>query len=287
MKILKKIKREVTIGLSKLCLKKTRVNYLGLDLKVPVLYGMGSGYFVPAELWMGDCMKIFLEQKEGAVIDIGANVGVYLVKLRVWDRERSYYGFEPNQACTFYCQELIRMNKFRNSFIFPFALSDNPGIRTLHAKDRSDKGGTIHLFAKDNTENLDYSFDAAVMQGDSVIDTLDLDKMSVIKVDVEGAELEVLAGLKGTIGKFRPFIYCEILLPPHESDPAFEEIYRRRDQIFRLLLGLDYTIIGRTHSGELTQINNAEELDNKFDENFICSPKENLAELTEKLKLIE
>lgn len=42
-------------------------------------------------------------------------------------------------------------------------------------------------------------------------DDLSIDDISVIKIDVEGSELEVLQGLIETIDKFSPFILFEVL----------------------------------------------------------------------------
>ena len=41
------------------------------------------------------------------------------------------------------------------------------------------------------------------------LDELELDRFHFLKVDVEGAELDVLKGAKNSIGKFKPLIFCE------------------------------------------------------------------------------
>lgn len=48
-------------------------------------------------------------------------------------------------------------------------------------------------------------------RGDDVICRLKISSMALIKIDVEGAEFEVLHGLKVSIKKYRPFIIFEVL----------------------------------------------------------------------------
>ena len=118
MTVLQKIRRELLKPLSRLCVKSARVNYFGLNLKVPLIHGLGAGYLVPADDWMSKCLSIFLTNKKGAIVDIGANIGLYMVKLKALDSQREYYGFEPNPVCNFYTQELISANQFQHVRMF-------------------------------------------------------------------------------------------------------------------------------------------------------------------------
>ncbi len=99
MTVLQKIRHELLKPISQLCLKSARVNYFGLNLKVPLIHGIGAGYLVPGDDWMSKCLSIFLDNKKGAIIDIGANIGLNMVKLKSLDSQRDYYGFEPNPVC--------------------------------------------------------------------------------------------------------------------------------------------------------------------------------------------
>lgn len=52
-----------------------------------------------------------------------------------------------------------------------------------------------------------------VETGDAVLDQLDLDAIAVVKIDVEGAELEALRGLRQSIERHRPWLVFEVLPP--------------------------------------------------------------------------
>ena len=66
-----------------------------------------------------------------------------------------------------------------------------------------------------------------------------LDAISVLKIDVEGAELEVLSSFKDLIKEQQPIILIEIL-PAYEADNTFR--VERQDNIQRILAEADYLI---------------------------------------------
>jgi FkbM family methyltransferase len=241
--VIQKIRRELLKPLSRLCVKSTSVNYFGLNLKVPLIHGLGVGYLVPADEWMSKCLSIFLANKKGAIVDIGANIGLYLVKLKSLDSQREYYGFEPNPVCNFYTKELISANDFQKVRMFPFALSNVRELRRFYAKRKADKMGSLHDYARPG-EIKSNSFDLVTFPGDEFFDLLDIENICTMKIDVEGFELEVLRGVKNTLVKYRPFVFCEIWHLPEKSDPTYGEKYRRAGEICKLMDELDYDIIG-------------------------------------------
>jgi len=243
LSVLQKIRREILKPLSGLCVKSASVNYFGLGLKVPLIHGLGAGYLVPGDEWMSRCLSVFLKQKNGAIVDIGANIGLYMVKLKSLDPDRAYYGFEPNPVCNYYTQELIISNDFQNVRMFPFALSNTKELRRFYAKRKADKMGSLHDYARPG-EIKNNSFDLLTFPGDEFFDLLDIKNICAMKIDVEGFELEVLQGIKNALEKYRPFIFCEIWDLPGKSDPSYEEKHRRGDAICKLLAEIDYDIIG-------------------------------------------
>lgn len=242
IRILNKIRRELYKPLSKLCvLKRASVNYKGLKLTVPIFSGIGPGYLVEGDHWMSECLSVFLKNKSGMIIDVGVNIGLYLVNLRAIDRDRDYLGFEPNAFCNFYTQELIRLNNFHNARILPFALSDISSIRTFHIGRMGDKTGSFHEYACIN--GVKHSFDVYTMKGESLFELINPEHICAVKIDVEGAELEVLRGLAPIIQKRRPYVFCEIWHLPHPEHPTYEQKYTRLVDINALLKEIDYVVL--------------------------------------------
>lgn len=277
--MLRKIKRESVAGLSRLYFDHVSTDYLGLKMKVPLMHGLNNGgYFVPAEFWMGECLKSFVETRKGCVVDVGANVGVYLVKLRVFDRKTEYYGIEPDPACVFYIQELIRLNRFENSRVFCFALADNTEAKRLYTSKTGDKKGSL-IKEQEGNRSLANSFDTLVLNGDFFIESLNLkNPIAAIKIDVEGAELSVLRGLEKTIKKHRPYIYCEIL------DISNKRQEENADSICNLLSANDYAILGICKKTKVFQaLEDVSRAGRDFEEEYVFSPQEYVKDLLRSL----
>jgi len=264
LKSLNKLKREIARGLSNIGLKTVKTNYYGLNLVVPMLHGVGRKLIVPDDPWMSRCLAQQLALKPGAVIDIGANAGIYLVKLRAIDRERQYIGFEPNPLCKYYVSEVIRLNNFKKANCFPFALSNKDEVRTLYASKADDAGASLIQEFK-NEDDLSYSTEVVTVIGDQFIKLLDLpDGISTIKIDVEGAELEVLEGLCETIDKFKPTFYCEIWNPVDDGTPGYQQRLTRLRALFKLLDDYNYVIYGASQDGALNQIRGIEAISHHY-----------------------
>jgi FkbM family methyltransferase len=269
-KILRKAKREWVSLLSKIRLKRVTSNYLGTQLRIPVIHGVfNGGYIVPAELWMGECLKAFVNTKSGVVIDIGVNVGLYLVKLRLISKDREYIGFEPNPFCVFFTQELIRLNGYQHAKVFPIALSESDGVSRFYASVAGDKAGSLVSSSKDMQAQT-HTIDVITMAGDKFIDSLNLEAIAAIKIDVEEAEIFVLNGLKQTIARYRPYIYCEILYI--RDDPVRRQ---RATEIYNLVRSMNYVVLGvQTRTGALDVINDITEINTNYGQEYIFCPEE-------------
>lgn len=221
-----------------------------LNLRIPLVYGLGADHLSRHELpWTHYFLKSLLKITPGALVDIGANVGLYLIWLKSMDKRRQYVGFEPNPACYWYLQELIRHNNFENAKTFPLALSDSRQMRTFFVKRLGDKMGSL-LETHRAEEDKPRSFDLITEPGDPIMDALGLDAIAAMKIDVEGFELEVLHGLRETLAKFGPTVICEIysLDPEH---PEFEVRRERMEKLFAFLASCDYLMLSLGQDNEL------------------------------------
>jgi len=265
MYFLQKLKRELITFFSRTCVRAARNDYLGLDLRYPIIYGMGRGYVIPKELTMGYLLEAFVKSKKGMVIDIGANVGVYLVKLRVIDSEREYVGLEPNPVCVHYVNELIRLNRFKNCRILPVALGRRLDLVTLNARKLGDKTASITANSDEADGLGTFAHSAITMAGDEVIHHLAPREISVIKIDVEGGELEVLLGLQETLKQYRPYLYVEIWAEIGEKQIG---------DLLALIESLDYGVYGLVGKDRLLTVSDASDIQVQFDPNYILVPHE-------------
>lgn len=270
MKYLKKIKREFIAGLSKIYISHVKSNYLGLKIKVPLIHGMrNGGYIVPAEFWMSDCLEAFIGTKKGCVIDIGVNVGLYLVKLKAISDTIPYYGIDSNPACIFYTQELIRLNHFTQAKLFTTALGESNEIADFYTNSNADTMGS--LIKDHHSYNENYSFSTMITTADNLINMLKIKQISVIKIDVEGAEIYVLKGMENTIKQYNPYIYIEILETNTQDkiDTAME--------ICNFIQNMSYSILGiNLHSGQTEAIQDITQVGVDYEANYVFAPNKNL-----------
>ena len=182
------------------------------------------------------------------------NVGQTLLKVKVLDRRRAYVGFETNPRCCQYVEELIRVNRFTDCTLIPTGLSDRSGVTKLwlRANVSFDPSATTIDDVCDAPEALRAQW-AAICRGDDALPHLKIEQLSVVKIDTEGAELEVLTGLTETIGRFRPFIVCEILPVVDARLPAGRARLARQREVERLLRDWRYDVF-RLHADTRLEI---------------------------------
>jgi FkbM family methyltransferase len=202
-------------------------------IRVPLTGGIGFGNLYPGEQWMTAVLSVLLPGRAGAFVDVGVNVGQTMIKVKAFNPELPYIGFEPNPVCYSYSYRLIAENGFANCTLLPVGLSNTAAVAPLFINSDADVGGTT-IPGFRSPEQWAEVRHVAVFPGDAMLATLDNPLVSVIKVDVEGAELEVLEGLRQTLDT-RPFVLCEIL-PVFTTDCAKGRVRKPRQD--RLLANM-------------------------------------------------
>jgi FkbM family methyltransferase len=131
------------------------------------------------------------------VIDVGAHVGYYtLLASMLAGESGSVWAFEPEPTNAAFLREHMSLNHCRNVHVEELAVSNSSG----HAR--------FHLGKGSGTGRLDST-------GDVEVRTIKLAdfceargiRPTALKIDVEGAEAEVLAGARDLIRETRPVIF--------------------------------------------------------------------------------
>jgi FkbM family methyltransferase len=149
--------------------------------------------------------------KDSVFLDVGANQGEFsIAAARI---ARKVLAFEPVSE---YRQRLftnIRLNQFENVQVYPFALSDGDGSLPIYDQNGNFSDGTRHeglptLFpsaARDEAREV-----VPVRRMDDVLREADVDRVDLIKLDIEGAEWVALRGAAETIRTYHPILILEI-----------------------------------------------------------------------------
>lgn len=193
----------------------------------------------------GPVLELLLEhlKDQEVVWDVGAGFGLYALFASARLHAGSVLAFEPEPRIRELLSTNIGLNNAGNITVSPIALGDRDGEVGLFASD-SPNVGTSALVRRTDYPVQDLSTSVRMLRGDSLLARGEAPAPAVLKIDVEGAEALVLAGLADTLqsGRVR-MICCEVhprLLPLYGS-PA--------DQFESFLTSLGFSIMLRHHRG--------------------------------------
>lgn len=129
------------------------------------------------------------------VVDVGANVGYYsLLSSRLVGSLGRVYAVEPSERTRARLLENLALNEANNVTVLPVAAWDADGETMLHY-DMSDAGGSSLRALESPTRSERVSLRCL----DDEIPAAEVPRIAVIKIDIEGAELHALRGLRKTL----------------------------------------------------------------------------------------
>ncbi len=145
-------------------------------------------------------------------VDAGANEGLFsLLAARLVGSDGHVIAVEPSPRELRRLKSNIELNKMDNVTVIEVALSDRCGRTELRIADDEHSG--------QNTMG-DFVWEGLTLAGVETVKTKTLDQMvaemqlsrvDVVKMDIEGAEHEALVGSSRALNEFRPLIIMELL----------------------------------------------------------------------------
>jgi FkbM family methyltransferase len=207
-------------------------------------YGVGfqlleNGAFDPVEVELAVQLLETRRRYHGdgvVAIDCGANIGAHTIEWSIamtgWGsviaieaQERIYYALAGN----------IALNNCFNAIAMHAAVSSETGIMKIPSPDylTASSFGSLELRQCDNNEfigqAIDYSDANMVAIQKITLDALGLARVDLIKIDVEGMEMEALEGGRQLVEKCHPIL-------------LIEQIKTGREQLRAWLLERGYTV---------------------------------------------
>jgi FkbM family methyltransferase len=137
--------------------------------------------------------------------DIGANVGTYTCFAAAELGPGRTVAFEPEPENADRLRENLELNDL-DAEIVQIALSDTDGTVDL-ALTGDEAGEGEHAIATGDNER---TLEVETARGDLIIEERKLSKPTVVKIDIEGAELSVLRGLRETLRENCRLVYVEV-----------------------------------------------------------------------------
>jgi len=142
------------------------------------------------------------------VVDAGAHIGAFtlLAAHRVGPAGK-VLAFEPNPLQRDRLARNVATNGLAQVDVRAEALSDHDGRALLHLSDDETRSGNASLAAGHGSAG---AVPVDLIRLDDLRDLLGLGCVDLIKLDVEGAEADVIAGASATIDACRPAIVFEV-----------------------------------------------------------------------------
>jgi FkbM family methyltransferase len=160
-------------------------------------------------------------------IDVGANSGYFtiLAGARVGPEGR-VLAFEPNPVVRRRLLRHVDLNRMNDRVrVFDTAIADRDADAvSLFISCRTDNSGLSSLAPSSaalasGELSRDVKVPVRTSRFDSWMRTAPVSRIDMLKIDIEGAELAALHGMRRTLDRFRP---CTIVCETHEDGPAVE-----------------------------------------------------------------
>jgi FkbM family methyltransferase len=170
-------------------------------------------------------LKLFiaLSKKSKTIIDIGANTGVYSISAAIHNPKANFFSFEPYNINLNRFKKNINLNNLANVAVIPNAMGDENGKINITIPENNQICDVVS--AKHDFTNQFYKKWIKYKTQPVSVTTLDyfvierkLNKIDLIKIDVEDFEEAVLKGGETCLKEQNPVILCEIFVTQKKID---------------------------------------------------------------------
>jgi FkbM family methyltransferase len=189
------------------------------------------------------------------VIDLGANIGYFtLILAKLVGPTGKVFAFEPDPRNLALLKKNVEYNNYKNVIIVPKAVSNVNDKCTLYTGQKT--FGQNKIYKPKNTKTQKFiPIDSETVRLDDFFKTNGLlDKISFIKMDIEGAEFLALSGMKEILKlnkNIKIFTEAEI--------SYLEDAGSSYDQFIDLLTENDFTFsLADNRSETLTKVNKSQ-----------------------------
>ncbi len=183
-----------------------KIQHYGYEIENDIFWkGLKGGWEkVSMDLW------IRLSKKSDVILDIGANTGIYSLVSETLRPNAKIYAFEPVKRVFDKLVNNIALNNF-SSKPYEVAISNKDGEAYIYDTDSE------HILSVTVNKNMlslntkTHKVSINTLKLSTLIKREKLEKIDLIKIDVETHEAEVLEGMGDYLAKFKPTLLIEIL----------------------------------------------------------------------------
>ena len=179
-----------------------------------------------------------INQPDTVFVDVGASKGNHSLFLSQY--VGTVVAFEPYPLVLDRFRTAIDENQISNIILRPFGLgAENGRFPFFSPKNQNHNTGS---FSADFSTQNEYYADLEIRVGDEELRRLQIARVDVVKIDVEGYEKEVLSGFKNSVKRDRPIVMMELLtdLPDGVGFRSLQDLESSFPEDYRLLQFSDY-----------------------------------------------
>ncbi|MBT3257915.1 MAG: FkbM family methyltransferase [Deltaproteobacteria bacterium] len=162
-----------------------------------------------------DHREIFLREIENEyrILDIGANIGYYaLMEAILVGKRGRVFAFEPDQRNLELLNANVKLNNLNSVIsIYGAAISNRSGMKNLAVHDRSN----LNVLINNDRDFSEYEYSLKVQTFDIYELLQEIGKVNLIRMDIEGHEVEILDGIIRLIRDESKFVPEKIVFEVH------------------------------------------------------------------------
>ncbi|RPG05627.1 MAG: FkbM family methyltransferase, partial [Pelagibacteraceae bacterium TMED247] len=196
------------------------------------------------KVWEPHMHEVFKEyiKKDDVVLEAGCHIGSHSVLLSMLCGKLIL--FEPMPYSAKLLEKNLKVNGLDNFILYEDGLSDKEGVTYFDYSPKGNPGASAledgshkkDEEGKSSDNNILFNQEGRIEVDLMTIDSLGLDRLDFIKLDIEGSEEDVIRGAFNTIEKFKPIITLEIY-SDHNGGSSFENAVDK----FSNLINLGYS----------------------------------------------
>jgi len=147
-------------------------------------------------------------KEDGVFFDIGANIGAYsLVASKIVGPVGKVHAFEPVSAVFERFEYNIELNGISNITANQNAVYQTSEVLELFVSAKQNAGMSSIFHHHTETSKIEKVHAITI---DGYVKKMNIQQIDLIKIDIEGAELFALRGMKDSLNLFRPVVLMEV-----------------------------------------------------------------------------
>ncbi len=218
------------------------VKFNGIDIVTPLqndglvclvntkdLIGWKIFFFGEYELDTNKILELYLKQDD-IVLEAGANIGSETLLISKLASRGTVYCFEPNPYSFERLKINVSINELKNVYSYDYALGESDSQIKFHIYPK----GFCNSGMSSKYMETPITHEITVEQKtvDTFISENKITKLDFIKMDIQGAEMDLITGASETLKRFKPTIFTEACEPYNDTKKLYELLVSLGYEVF-------------------------------------------------------